>query len=180
MYSLEELRAEADIMVSAFMLPYKKVKLGSNIPELIDIHELGVLIICIEPLDYSFVMQKLLDKYKGYRFIVLTCDDNLITKKDEILWEFMRSGYLRYLRYKYVRQFNNLIQQGFGRKIIIERLRLWGDDPKYKFLVEENKRCLNISSAYLVAQDPAFFDFMPEDPAINIQGDKLCTAQMVE
>jgi hypothetical protein len=172
MYSLKELQVEVDIMVSAFMLAYKRSKLANNLSDVFDIPELGVLIIGIDPLDYTYTLQKLVEKYEGYRYIILTCDDDLFVKKDEIIWELMRSGYLRLLRYKYQRQFNNLIQQGFGRKIITERLRIWGNIQKYKYLVEENKQCLNVAAPYLVAQDPAFFDYMPEDPLLTLKGDK--------
>lgn len=170
MYSLEELQAEIPILLSTFMVPYKRVPIGGSLPDCFEVIDLGIIIIGIEALDYSFVMQKLYEQYEGYRYIVLTTNDTMREKKDEIIWEFMRSGYMRLIRYKFQRQFNNIIQQGMGRKIIMERLRIWGDDPKYKFLVSENKRCLDVSAPYLVAQDPAFFDYMPEDPQLNSGG----------
>ena len=170
MYSLEELQTEISVMLSAFMVPYKRVPLGSNLSDCFEVTELGVIIIGIEPLDYSYTMQKLYEQLTGYRYIVITTADNMIEKKDEVIWEFMRSGYIRYIRYKFQRQFNNMIQQGLGRKIITERLRIWGKEPKYKYLVNENHRCLTVSAPYLVAQDPAFFDFMPEDSQLFTNG----------
>ena len=170
MYSLEELYTEIEILLSTFMVLYKRVPLGGNLSDVFEATEFGTVLVGIEPLDYSYTMQKLYDKYPGYRYIILTCDDSMLNKKDEILWELMRSGYIRYIRYKYQRQFNNMIQQGLGRKIITERLKIWGKDPKYKYLVAENLRCLSVSAPYLVSQDPAFFDFMPELPQINNGG----------
>ncbi len=170
MYSLEELPTEISIMLTTFMVPHKRVPLGSNLPDCFEVGELGIVIIGIDPLDYSYAMQKLYDLFAGYRYIVITTADSMLDKKDEIIWEFMRSGYIRYIRYKYQRQFNNMIQQGLGRKIITERLRIWGKDPKYKYLASENVRCLDVSAPYLVSQDPAFFDFMPEDPLLLNNG----------
>jgi hypothetical protein len=170
MYSLEELYTEIEILLSTFMLQYKKVTLSGNSSDIYVVHELGMILVGIDPLDYSYIMQKLLDKFPGYRYYILSCDDSLLDKKDEILWDLMRSGYIRYIRYKFQRQFNNMIQQGLGRKIITERLRIWGNTPKYKYLVEENRRCLDVAAPYLVAQDPAFFDFMPEIPQITNGG----------
>ena len=180
MYNLAELQIEVDVMLNAFMLQFKRLPIGNNLPDAFVTIELGVVIVAINPLDYTYVLQKLYEKYNGYRYIILTCDDDLNIKKDEITWELMRSGYLRYIRYKYQRQFSNLIQQGFGRRIIAERLRIWGEDQKYKFLIEENKKCLNVSEPYILTQDPSFFDFMPEDPKLNFKGGVPCTVQMVD
>lgn len=170
MYSMEELYIELDIMLSTLMVLYKRVPLGNNLSDVFEINELGVVVVGIEPIDYSYTMQKIQDRFPGYRVIVVTCEDALWQKKEEVIWELMRSGYIRYIRYKFQRQFDNLIQQGFGRKIITERLRIWGKDPKYKFLVSENLKCLEAAAPYLLAKDPAFFDFMPEDPKIKLHG----------
>lgn len=170
MYSLEELQTEISILLTTFMVPYKRVPLGSNLSDGFDVLELGIVLVGIDPLDYSYTMQKLYGLFEGYRYIVITTNDSMLDKKDEIIWEFMRSGYIRYIRYKYQRQFHNMIQQGLGRRIITERLRIWGKNPKYKYLVSENVRCLDVSAPYLVTQDPAFFDFMPEDPLLINNG----------
>jgi hypothetical protein len=34
-------------------------------------------------------------------------------------------------------------QEDFGRKIIEKRLQIWGNKPKHKFLVEDNKSVLS-------------------------------------
>lgn len=164
MISLDDLLADINITLSAFLIPYKKVSLGHNFPSVFVINELGVVVVGIDPSDYTYILNKLISQFKGYRYIFISTAETVFAKKDEILWELMRSGYIRYIRYKYTRQFNNLIQQGFGQKIITERLKIWGDQPKYRYLVEENKRCLHMSAPYLVTVDPAFFDFMPEKP----------------
>ena len=164
MNSLEDLVDEINITLSTLRVPYKKASLETKATTAFEVKELGVVVACIFPEGYSFVLDKLQLRYNNYRYIFVTTSDNLFERKDEIIWEFMRSGYIRYIRTKYQRQFNELIQQGFGRKIIQERLRIWGNQAKYKFLIDENKRCLEIPTSYVLNSDPAFFDYMPEIP----------------
>lgn len=162
MNSLEDLIDDINIMLSTLRVPYKKVLLDNRSTSAFEIKDLGVAVACIFPEDYSFILDKLQLKFNNYRYIFITTSDNLFEKKDAIIWEFMRSGYIRFIRLNYQRQFNELIQQGFGRKIIQERLRLWGNQAKYKYLIEENKRFLDLPTSYILNSDPAFFDFMPE------------------
>ncbi|RLD07560.1 MAG: hypothetical protein DRI65_04465 [Chloroflexota bacterium] len=108
------------------------------------------------------MLNKVVAQFRDYRYIFIATSETMYDRKDDVIWDLMRSGYMRYIRNKYERQFNNLIQNNFGRKIITERLKVWGDRPQFKYLVEENKQCLNISAPYLVTVDPAFFDYMPE------------------
>jgi hypothetical protein len=164
MHNLEVLLDEINITLSALWIPYKKVSLGSNFPDVFVIEVLGVVVVGIDPADYSYMLSKLVDKFTNYRYVFISTSETMYAKKDELIWDLMRSGYIRYIRTNYTRQFNNLIQQNFGRKIITERLKVWGDNPKYKYLVDENKKCLDISAPYLVTIDPAFFDYMPEKP----------------
>lgn len=160
---LEDLLDEVNIMLSTLWVSYKRTPVGSGMSDIFVIQDLGVVVVGIEPIDYSHMLSKLVEQYKGYRFIFISTVDNLFTKKDEVIWDLMRSGYIRQVRTNYQRQFNNIVQQGFGRKIIAERLRVWNDNPKYRYLIEENKRCLDVPSPMLLSQDPAFFDFMPEN-----------------
>jgi len=163
MYTLEDLFDEVNIMLTAFRVAFKKVTLGGKHPNVFVVDSLGIAVACIFPEDYSFILGKLENNYKNFRFIFVTTSDNLYEKKDSILWEFMRSGYIRYIRLTYPRQFNDIIHQGFGRKIIAERLRIWGDKAMYKYLIEENKQGLNAPIQVLLNYDPSFFDYMPEE-----------------
>lgn len=165
MYSIDDLLTEIDIMLSTLWIKYKRVSLGRNFPDIFEVPEFGAIVLGIEPADYSFMLNKLSLDYKNYRYIFITTIDNLFHKKDEVVWDLARSGYIRYLRLTYTRQFNDLIHQGFGRKIIQERLRVWKNDTKFKYLREENKKSLEIPSQALLAYDPAFFDYMPEETA---------------
>jgi hypothetical protein len=162
MLKVEPLLDEINIMLSALWIPFKRVSLGSNFPDVFIVEDLGVVIIGIDPSDYSYMLNKVVAQFRDYRYIFISTSETMYDRKDDVIWDLMRSGYMRYIRNKYTRQFNNLIQNNFGRKIIVERLKVWGDRPQFKYLVEENKHCLNISAPYLVTVDPAFFDYMPE------------------
>ena len=164
MLKVEFLLDEINIMLSALWIPSKRVSLGATFPDIFVLEDLGVIVIGIDPSDYSHMLNKVVAQFRNYRYIFISTSETIYERKDSIIWDLMRSGYIRYIRTKYTRQFNNLIQQNFGRKIIMERLKIWDDNPKYKYLIEENKQCLNISAPYLVTVDPAFFDYMPEKP----------------
>ena len=47
------------------------------------------------------------------------------------------------------------------RKIIKERLKVWDNAPKYRFLIDENEAALREATTYVLSVDPAFFDSMP-------------------
>lgn len=160
--NLEELESELNIILTSLRVPYHRVLLGKNLPEVFEAKDFGVVVVGIHPQDYSVVLNKLVTLFKGRRYIIVATTDNILEVKDEIIWDFMRSGYMRYIRTHYNRQFNNLIQQGFGRKIINERLKVWDGDPKYSFLIEENKEALQLSEPVILNYDPAFYDYMPE------------------
>jgi hypothetical protein len=163
MLTTKALTAEVEIMLSALRVPYKKVPLEASLPDLFILERFGVVVAGFERIEYSIILNRVNSHYRGYRFVPVASDDDLIAKKDELLWELMRGGYMRFIRLSYPAQYKNLLfEYGLGRKIINERLRIWGDVPKYKYLVEENKRVLESSEQYVLNIDPAFYDFMPE------------------
>lgn len=164
MISLEELIDDTNIMISTFRVPFKKVPLGTNLPATFELAALGVTITCIFPDDYSVVLGKLHNNFPNYRHIFITTSDNMFEKKDEVIWELMRSGYMRFVRLTYPRQFADVVQHGLGHKIIKERLKIWGNKNKYKYLIQENEECLRVSVATLLNYDTSFFDYMPEKP----------------
>ncbi|MBV5347771.1 hypothetical protein JZU46_06120 [bacterium] len=162
MITLEELLDDVNIMMTTLRVPYKKVSLGSKFPDVFEIPNLGAIIACIYPDDYSYILHKLQANFKNYRYIFITTSESLFEKKDDIIWDLMRGGYIRYIRLNYQRQFNEIIQQGFGQKIIRERLKIWGNKAKYRYLIKENEDCLKASIPAVLNYDAAFFDFMPE------------------
>ena len=159
--NISDLETEVEIMLSALHLSYKKVKSGQYLPEIYLVEDFGIIVSGIEGIDYIQINSKLTLEYKGYKLFYIECDDNILEKKEELIWELMRLGYMRHIRKNYPRQFQSLISNNFGRKIITERLRIWNDQPMYKYLIEENKFALTTTENAVLSRDPAFFDYMP-------------------
>lgn len=160
---VEELEIDIANMLSALHLQYKQGSVGTYLPTIFIAEDFGMIVSGIDAKDYTQVLSKLASTFEGYKFFFVTTNDSMIEKKEELIWELMRSGYIRHIRKSYSRQFNNLILSGFGRKIIKERIRLWNDRPQYKYLIEENELALKTPDTYLLSADPAFFDYMPEN-----------------
>jgi hypothetical protein len=161
---INEITAETRIMLSTLHLSYKEAPLGGSLPNAFIIDMFGVAVVGIDVRDYTQVINKVDELYPTYRCCTITTLSNMITKKDEVVFDLMRSGYMRYIRVTYPNQFKNLmVEHGYGRKIINERLRVWDDRQQYKYLIEENKKALNQPASYLLSLEPDFFDFMPEN-----------------
>lgn len=159
--SLETLDGEITITLRTLRVPFKRINVVKQISTQFICEDFGVIVSSINRDDYTFVRDAVAAAYPNYRYVFIATNDNLVEAKDEVIWALMQGGFLRYVRINYSRQFNNLIMEGFGQKIINERLRRWGDQPKYKFLIEENKKVLNLPTNMIITNDPAFFDYMP-------------------
>lgn len=104
-----------------------------------------------------------LDPYEDWRQIYINEHDDLNKKREEMVWEIMKSGYMIWLRETHGQAFKNLIlNYDYSKKIIDQRLKIWNDKPKYAFLIERNVRARSMSSAYIMSVEPGFFDYMPE------------------
>lgn len=160
--TLEELGVEIETTLRALLVNYKKTKAKDS--EQYIVSEFGTVVCGINRLDYKLTSDNIDGNFKDYRVIYITTEDLVHERKNDIIWALMRSGYMRYIRSNYKNQFRNLmVMQDFGRQIIQERLRIWGDKPKYAWWVEENNAVLTQSASYILAQDPAFYDMMPEE-----------------
>ena len=95
------------------------------------------------------VKQTVDSKYKGWRHIHISSEEDLISAKEKLIWNLMRGGYIRYIREYYSSQFKNIIVEQLG-------------EPKFVFFIEENKQALTIPKSKILSYDPAFFDYMPE------------------
>lgn len=163
MLSIQGLITELEAILKALRVPYRKASLEANLPPAFIVDLFGAIIVGFERVEYSIILTRVESQYKGYRFVPVTTMDDMLKAKDNIMWELMRSGYMRYIRQSYPSQFKNLIfEYGLGRKIINERLRLWDGKPMHKYLIDENQRVLNSADQYTLAMDPAFYDYMPE------------------
>jgi len=166
--ALNDLLSDLKITINTLHIPCKVLPIGNNYAPFILIPDFGTLVICLDGTNYSILLDKAHELYPGYRLVFITPEDNYTEKKHELIWQLARSGYIRHIRSSYPNQFKVLLNtQDYGRKIITERLRIWGTAPKYKYLVEENKVALVQSSSYILSVDPSFFDYMPEDPELS-------------
>ena len=156
-----EMEAEIAITLQSLRVPIKKVSLVPETSVQLVSEGFGTIVSVINRADYGFVNKTVREHYPGYRYVYVSTYDSLIEKRDEIIWALMEGGFMTYIRQNFPRQFQHLITDGFGNKIIRERLRRWADKPMYKFLIEENTKVLDVPTTMVLATDPAFFDYMP-------------------
>ena len=156
-----EMEAEIGITLHSLRVPIKKVSVVPDVSIQFISEDFGVIVSVINRDDYSYIHNTVQTKYPGYRYVYVSTFDSLIIKRDEIIWELMEGGFMTYIRQNFPRQFQHLITDGFGNKIIRERLRRWADQPMFKFLIEENTKAVNVPVTMVLASEPAFFDSMP-------------------
>lgn len=153
------------IMLGQLKLQFRKFNIIRGISTQFVIENFGFIVCCINRSDYMQVSDALNTQFVNWRILYITTNDNITEKKEEVLWELMRCGYMKWLRYTFPRQVKNVLNgpENIGFKIIKERLRIWNDKPKYKFLIDDNKSALLNGVLRELANDPSFFDYMPEE-----------------
>ncbi len=160
-----ELEAELGAILNALRVEYRKENLIKDISVQFVMHTFGVIACGINRADYRLVDTTINEQYGGWRVVYVTTNDDIVEKRDEINWTLMRRGYLMWVRHNHTdAQFKRLMFDGnFANKIINKRLKIWGDDPKYRYLAEcdEFARGQGRISEYL-AKEPGYFDNMPE------------------
>lgn len=163
--NLSELEHEAAIILSQLRVKHRKLSIMRGVSSQLVVDDFGLIVCCINRVDYAQVSNAVTDQYKDWRVIYLTTKDNMLKKKYEILWALMRGGYMKWLRYTYPRQVKSILNgvDDLGRKIIEERLRIWGDKPKYIWFVEDNREAFRNGVLRELTNDPSFFDYMPEE-----------------
>ena len=157
----EELEAEVAISLQSLKVPVKKASVVPDVSVQFVSADFGTIISVITRADYSYINKVVKEHYTDYRYVYISTYDNLIEKREEIIWTLMKSGYMTYIRQNFPRQFARLIADGFGDKIIKERLRRWGDKPMYRFLIEEDIKAKEVPTTMVLSMEPAFFDYMP-------------------
>lgn len=163
--SIIEIENKVQSMLDGFMLSYSKLSAFRNQAAYFVITDFGVVIACINPHDYSHISNDVQNNFKGWRQIFISYNDNIAEVRYTVLWELMRCGYMKWLRHKHPRVVRDILtmRENLGQRIIEERLRIWNDNPKYKFLIEDNKAVLRGGSIREFAYDQGFFDYMPEE-----------------
>ena len=162
---LAELEQEMVIILSQLRVKHRRMSLMKGVSSQLIVEDFGLIVCCINRVDYAQVSNSVLEQFKDWRVVYVTTNDNVLEKKYVILWDLMRCGYMKWLRYTYPRQVKNILNgtDDLGRKIITERLRIWGDKPKYKWLVDDNRIAFSNGILRELSNDPSFFDYMPEE-----------------
>ena len=163
---MHELEAELGALLSALRLNYKRTAVieGISVQYVVDVF--GVIICGVNRADYAIVNQAIEKDYKDWRLIYITTFDNVSEKRYEIIWALMRGGYLKWLRESVSDSVfrNMMFYDNFANKIINKRLEIWGDKPKFKYLVNNDlfAKGQGRISEYL-SKEPGYFDHMPEE-----------------
>lgn len=162
---LKELEDYISIMLKQLRVSFKCLHLIRGASSQFVITDFGLVICCINRVDYAQVSEVNEKQFPNWRIMYVTTNDIIAEKKDQVLWELMRCGYMKWLRYNFPRQIKNILNgpDSLGQKIIKERLRIWDNKPKYTFLVEDNKLALANGTLRELTNDPSFFDYMPEE-----------------
>jgi len=158
---LIELESDIEIVLRSLRVDFKKVYLVKDVSVQFVCEDFGVVVNAINRVDYFYINKVTLENFPNYRYIYISTFDDLLKAKEDIIWTLMQSGYMKFIRINFVRQFTELVMNNFGNKIIDERLKRWGDQPKFKFFIEENKEARQLPVTMVLATDPAFFDMMP-------------------
>jgi len=157
-----ELEVGIETMLRALHVPFKKIIVLKDISIQFLVEDFGVMICGINRVDYAEVNEKINNDYPGWRLVYITTNDDLTEIRYEVIWTLMQSGYMKWIRINYPREFKNLvIETGFGNRIIAERLKRWGDLPKNTFFVQDNISAKSTATNYVLTTEPAFFDYMP-------------------
>lgn len=166
---LDELEYFLAGTLRALRVGFKKIVLVRGVSFQFVIDDFGLIVNGISSVDYSIVRSAMLKHFPNWRDVYISTSDNVIEKKYVILWELMRCGYMKWLRLTYPHQVNNVLfgHENLAQRIILERLRIWGNSPRFKFLIEDNKAALRGDLRREVSFDPSFFDYMPEECVID-------------
>jgi hypothetical protein len=160
---IEELEEKIATMLYAFRVEYAVYRLIKSISVQCLVPLFGTLVCGLNRADYKLVDDSVKQAYPDWRVVYITTFDSMLEKKDEVLWALMRGGYMKWIRMNYPTAFTQLVvMQGFGNKIINQRLKIWDGRSKYKFLIEDNEDAKKYPATYVLATDPGFFDHMPE------------------
>lgn len=161
---LSELENHVTITLNQLHVTYSKRSVLRGVSSQLVVDDFGLIACCIDRIDYAQINDAVTEQFEGWRIVYITTNDDIIEMKYKLLWGLMRGGYMKWLRYNFPRQVKNTLNgpDNLAHLIIKERLRIWGDDPKYKFFVEDNMVALRNGILRELTNDPSFFDYMPE------------------
>lgn len=162
---LPELEVNIEAILHTFRVSFNKISLVKQVSSQFVVNDFGLVVCCVNRVDYVEASCAVDTKYKGWRAVYVSTGDNLDKIRYKLLWALMRCGYMKWLRATYPRQIRQILNgtDNLGTLIIEERLRVWADQPKFKFLIDDNKFVLRNGILRELATDPSFFDYMPEE-----------------
>lgn len=167
--NIKELSEDVALMLHQLKLSSRKASISKDRSILFIVEDFGLIVCCIERIDYVQIKEIVAKDYKDWRLFFIATSDNVAEKKNQVLWDLMRCGYMKWLRFNFPRQIKNVLigPNNLGNKIIEERLRVWNGRPKYKYLIEDNRVAIRNGVQRELTNDPSFFDYMPEEE-INV------------
>lgn len=161
---IEELTQRTKTTLERFYVKYRELPIINGQASLLAVEGFGLMVCCTHRLNYIQVRDFINEHYGDWRHFFVEIEDDSNKKRYELLWALMRCGYMKWLRINFPRQIRNVIMQdNLGRLIIEERLRIWANKTKYKFLIEDNQAALKSNMLSELTQDNGFFDYMPEE-----------------
>jgi len=158
----DELCDDTRVMLQTLRLDFKEHYPTSKVEYQFIVDQFGLVVHVIDERFYQ-PPEPTLNPYEYWREVHIDRQSDLNEKREEVVWELMKSGYMTWLRSENSRAFKNLIiNYDYSRKIINQRLKIWGDKPKYRYWVQINTEASYASASYILSVDPSFFDYMPE------------------
>jgi len=83
--------------------------------------------------------------------------------REVIVFALVKGGYFHYLRNNYKNTFHRILTfEGWDKSLVKERLRKYGNKPKYNYFKEMNTDAKQESSTFVLSVDPGFYDFLTE------------------
>jgi len=160
--SLRSVSYDVGVLLGALRVPYTITNVLKHITAQYVVDDFGVIISVVNPGDLNVINERVESVFPGWRHVIMPVNSSVSEKRYEVIWELMRSGYMKWLRFVYKAQFPTIIEtDNLGGRIIDERLRIWAGKNKYKFLIEDNIEAKRSSFRRILNQDPSFFDYMP-------------------
>jgi len=160
--TFDEMCNEVRIILKTLRVEVKEHYPNSKIQFQFIIDKFGTVVHVIDTRFFEFP-EPGIDPYEEWFQIYIDRTDDLIKKKEEIIWTLSKAGYMIWLRHENPQAFKNLIlNYNYGEKIIKERIKVWDGKPKYRFLIDYNTKTIGVSSGYLMSVEPGFFDYLPE------------------
>jgi hypothetical protein len=154
MITADEVMQIMNVLLFQFNVKYDRHDYGNS--SIFTVPYFGTKIVYLDGQEFE---NKILD---GWNVAYVHPDFDIIKSKERIVWGLVQGGYFHYLHANYKKTFQYMIaNEGWGKKLIQERIRRFKNEPKYIYFGGLNKDASRESSeTWILSQDPGFFDFM--------------------